>query len=104
MLKTTEVPMPNTAHPGLEQYADAVRTATVETVLLPRSVGAAAYKDESIAPVAMSPRPMVLTKNKAGGGAPFVGDPILNDARYFWWVWTDEIGRASCRERVLYTV
>jgi hypothetical protein len=96
MTKTSDVPMPNTAHPGLEEYAEAVRNSTVDPVLIPRVTDLRAEWaawDEAMAPTAISPKPMILSKHKAAGGAPFVGDPVLNDARYYWWVWADEAGR-----------
>ena len=44
-------------------------------------------------PFDFNPPRVLLTARKAAAPAPFVGDPVLNDARYYWRVWTDQHGR-----------
>lgn len=88
------VPMPNTAHPSLAPYADAVRSIANPLVRLPkvRMSGFADMSDEPY-PTAILPETTNLTRKKCAALAPFVGDPRWQQGHYVWAVWVDDAGR-----------
>lgn len=90
----TQVPMPDTCHPAYESNAAFVRSWNRDDpVRIPRPyrpafamADAAAYPSEPLRAIALTPR-------KCMGGAPFVGDPRVQDARYVWRAFVDDAGR-----------
>jgi hypothetical protein len=91
----TGVPMPDTCHPAYESNAEFVRSWTQDgPIRIPRPFRAYAFTSEDAAPLATEPlRSLVLTPRKCAGGAPFVGDPTAQDARYVWRAFVDDAGR-----------
>lgn len=100
------VPMPDTHHPYYsDDEAAAIRSAIVNGLhtiqwLDTQSMPDAAFADP--APPLTSTLPVTtLTVKKCAGPAPFVGDPYLNDARYYWRVAVDDLGRHVAGEAEL---
>lgn len=92
----TRVPMPDTCHPAYESNAEFVRSwRRDEPVRVARPYRLSfAFAEEAPFPTATEPlRFMVLTPRKCVGGAPFVGDPKAQDARYVWRAFMDDAGR-----------
>lgn len=92
----TVVPMPDTAHPALEQYAEVVRSAKIDPIRIsvPRAIAASRVDPGELYPTAeIGLSFLTLTYRKCAGPAPFVGDPQWRTAVYIWRVWTDDYGR-----------
>lgn len=91
------LPAPETWHPS---FPDAVARQVVESLehwphpavdlLRPPRLP---WFAEDAGDVELEVRRVVLSIRKATGPAPFVGDPQLQEARYFWKVATGEAGR-----------
>lgn len=87
-------PPPMTAHPDFEQYADFVRSRPPEE----RAVRIVELPDtdlwmdpETFGPEIPFPTiRTILTKKRAMGMMPFVGDPMREDWRYSWYYWEVE--------------
>lgn len=85
------VPMPDTAHPSLEGYADPVRRYLIDggrdPIRIPAPMRLSATFHEPGDEIAMSaeiPPPVTLEIRRCAGAVPFVGDPLTTDARYVW--------------------
>lgn len=93
------VPDPNTEHPGLAKDARFVRNlnkphAVLMKVAIPRTIKdycANDYDPKEDSTVFSGK--FIMTRKWCSGPVPFVGDPIWEDARYFWPVWYDDLGR-----------
>jgi hypothetical protein len=93
------VPGPNTAHPAIAGAADCVRSFNRHTVALPLMRRAGMVEpDEQFPAATFSDNKILVTRRKAFGPAPYVGEPFL----YVWPVWMDDFGRhiAGDTERV----
>lgn len=92
----TFLAMPMTCHPSLERQADGVRAmigSGYRDIVLPVLKRAEAiYSDKSMPTESLMGKTM-LRVNKAVGGAPFIGDSLLCDAKYVWYVAQDDAGR-----------
>lgn len=95
---SSDIPAPNTEHPGLIDQARFIREKNKPHVVImqtPRitAIGPA-YDNEYIKPETYVPiKKHILARTWCTGPAPFVGDPIWEDARYFWPMWKDDLGR-----------
>lgn len=98
------VPMPETCHPALSHAEDFVRKYNRDHV---RIMGikvrgkALMAAEKSTYPTSVETNTAILTRKKFYGPAPFVGDPLFNDAAYFWPVWVDDYGRHIAGEATL---
>lgn len=90
-----DLPMPNTAHPALAQYAEMVRGVdrAEYAVRLPVVRRITATFDPQPFPTDAALAALTLQRRKAAAPAPFVGDPRRDMACYTWRVWTDDYGR-----------
>ncbi len=88
------VPDPNTCHPAFSHAAKFVREFNRGHVRISMVRSAPAYM-EDVQPCPESPTNdhLVLSRKKACGPAPFVGDPLINEAVYTWSIWVDNQGR-----------
>lgn len=94
------VPMPNTAHPALSQFTRFIQ----EQVLAGKAgyhINVMKFRKQlhMVEPREMDPETMLpttnilLTRKKFWGPAPFIGDPLIERAAYFWNAWIDDLGR-----------
>jgi hypothetical protein len=91
---STNVPMPNTAHPAIAGSADFVRDFNRNEIALPKIRRAYTIEPDEMYPTStLAENKILLIRRKACGLAPFVGDPIWEMGGYFWDVWVDELGR-----------
>lgn len=94
--EATKVPMPMTSHPAFAHAEDFVRRFNKDHVVITMCRPVKAFtKEEELNPTSlMSPSDrLVLARSMQTGPAPFVGDPLVNEARYFWSAWSDNLGR-----------
>lgn len=91
----TSVPMPETSHPALSHAAEFVAQWREHSVRIAavRSAPAFVMAREDIYPTAEAPPVLTLTRRRRAAAAPFVGDPLTQDARYEWAVYGDDHGR-----------
>jgi len=80
------VKMPNTAHADL---AGIRVEGSCPVVFLPTPGMVAAYRSDPEIVVTAPIDRIVLERRKCAGPAPFVGDPIWEQAVYTWPVWVD---------------
>lgn len=71
---------------GVGEYADR-GTLRIPTRL---GVGPSSMTADETYPTEPLPQPMILTRRRCAGPAPYVGRPFC----YMWWVATDDWGRA----------
>jgi len=98
-LSTPNVPDPNTEHPALMKDAAFVRNlnkphAVLVKAHVPQLYQYGGYKADELKPeMNIISGKFIMTRKWCSGPVPFVGDPIWEDARYFWPVWYDDLGR-----------
>lgn len=90
-------PGPNTCHPALSHAADFVRGYNKQAVrIMSVRRGQLFQKEPQTYPTPSSvieTNKEVLTRSKACGPAPFIGDPRIVKAVYVWPIWSDRYGR-----------
>jgi len=90
------VPDPMTAHPSYKSHeVNFVRSLGRRQVFLMRSslgsLRCEGFSSDGEKPVeSVGIRKYVLTSKRCFGPMPFVGDPLWEQAAYFWEVWVDE--------------
>lgn len=99
------VPSPGSCHPALSHAADFVRKFNRNHVRIMGSMGRSSLliraPETDVAPTSIAFSTTILTRKKCYGPAPYVGDPRVNEAAYFWSIWVDDYGRSIAGEAEL---
>lgn len=85
-------PDPNTCHPAFTHSMDFVRKFDGDQVFITMVSKAHLMDEPGIFPDSTEIKKVLLTRKKAMGPAPFVGQP-WNPAYYMWSIWVDDYGR-----------
>jgi hypothetical protein len=99
-------PAPLEWHPAYRDHADAllpyVNGHGPDVIQWP--INRPMTIDDQTYPTSPAPQPLTLTRQKAAGPAPFIGDARYETGWYEWWVATDTLGRAIAGESRLIVV
>lgn len=94
MSATTNVPMPNTAHPAYADYRiNPSKDATTIRIRTAKRLSFDFFTATEPKDMESSFVDHTLARKTCWGPAPFVGDPLWEHGGYEWYVWVDGAGR-----------